>query len=284
MSLRPISIDDFAADVPRRALDACGPAPQLQWLDIAALVVDPAYQRDITAQGRRNVKRIAELFDWRYFSPVIVAPIAGGRYAVVDGQHRATAALLVGHASVPCQVIMAAPGEQAKAFTAVNGTVTRVHTLAMHKAAVAAGDAMAREVERVAKAGGAKVLAYPVPELKQAPGQTMAIGALRELIQAYGAEATILGLRSVTETSNAVRGGLTAQIVKSVGRLAAMWLIQGREPRAFIAAIGELVLIREADKAARDDRAPGEAVANAIVRRLSGRLGLSKPSLIKVPA
>jgi hypothetical protein len=63
-----------------------------------------------------------------------------------------------------------------------------------------------------------------------------------------------------------------------------MWLIQGRDPRAFIAAIGELVLIREADKAARDDRAPGEAVANAIVRRLSARLGLAKPSLIKVPA
>ncbi len=283
MSLRPISIDEFAADVTRRPVEECGPAPQLQWLDIINLVVDQAYQREITAQGRRNVKRIAEQFDWRYFSPVIVAPIAGGRYAVVDGQHRTTAALLCGHASVPCQVIMAAPGEQAKAFTAVNGTVTRVHTLAMHKAAVAAGDAMAREVERVAKAGGAQVLSYPVPELKQQPGQTMAIGALRELIQEYGAEPTILGLRAVTETANAVRGGLTAPIVKAVGRLAAMWLIQGRAPHDFITAIGALVLIREADKAARNDRSPGEAVANAIVRRLSSQLGLSKPDLIKVP-
>ncbi len=284
MSLRPISIDDFAADVLRRPVEECGPAPQLQWLDIAALVVDPAYQRDITAQGKRNVKRIAEQFDWRYFSPVIVAPIAGGRYAVVDGQHRTTAAMLVGHASVPCQVIMAAPGEQAKAFTAVNGTVTRVHTLAMHKAAVAAGDEVAREVERVAKAGGAKILSYPVPELKQAPGQTMAIGALRDLIAEYGAEATILGLRSVTETANAVRGGLTAPIVKSVGRLAALWLVQGRESAGFVAAIGELVLVREADKAARNDREPGEAIANAIVRRLGARLGLLKPELVKVPA
>jgi hypothetical protein len=284
MSLRPISIDDFAADVPRRPVEECGPAPQLQWLDIAALVVDPAYQRDITAQGKRNVKRIAELFDWRYFSPVVVAPIAGGRYAVVDGQHRTTAAMLVGHASVPCQVILAAPGEQAKAFTAVNGTVTRVHTLAMHKAAVAAGDATAREVERVAKAGGAKILSYPVPELKQAPGQTMAIGAVRELIQEYGAEATILGLRAVTETKNAVRGGLTGPIVKSMGRLAAMWLIQGRSETGFIGSVGELNLIREADKAARNDRAPGEAVAAAIVRRLAPRLGLTKPEIIKVPA
>lgn len=284
MSLRPISIDEFAADTPRRPVEECGPAPQLQWLDVALLVVDPAYQRDITAQGKRNVRRIAEQFDWRYFSPVIVAPIAGGRYAVVDGQHRTTAAALVGHAAVPCQVIMAAPGEQAKAFTAVNGTVTRVHTLAMHKAAVAAGDETARQIERVAKAGGAKVLTYPVPELKQQPGQTMAIGALRELIQEYGPEATILGLRSVTETSNAVRGGLTGPIVKSVGRLAAMWLIQGRDPKAFIAAIDAIVLIREADKAVRNDRAPGEAVANAIVRRLSALLGLTKAELIKVPA
>lgn len=283
-SLRPISVAEFGADEPRRPIHECGSAPQLSWLDIASLVVDPAYQRDITAQGRRNVRSIAAAFNWSYFSPVIVAPLPGGRYAIVDGQHRTTAAALVGHEAVPCQIIHAERNEQAKAFTAVNGAVTRVHTLAMHKAAVAAGDKAALEVERVAKAGGAMVLAYPLPELKQAPGQTMAIGALRDLIQEYGSEPTILGLRSVTETSNAVRGGLTAPIVKATGRLAAMWLIQGRAPEDFIAEIGRLVLIREADKAARNDRAPGESVANALVRRLGGRLGLIRPELVKVPA
>lgn len=252
--MRQISTADFTDDAPRQPLDACGPAPQLQWLEITSLVVDPAYQRDITSQGRRNVCSIAAAFTWSYFSPVIVAPVTGGRYAIVDGQHRTTAAALVGHESVPCQIIQAGRNDQAKAFTAVNGAVTRVHTLAMHKAAVASGDAGALEIERVVKAGGAQILAYPVPELKQQPGQTMAIAALRDLLGEYGAEPTILGLRAVTETANAVRGGLTATIIKAVGRTAALWLVQGREPEAFIAAIGSVVLIREADKAARDDR------------------------------
>lgn len=283
MSLRTITTADFPADLQARPIAECGPAPQLQWIAIASLVVDEAYQREITAQGKRNVRRIAEAFDWRYFSPVIVAPLAGGRYAIVDGQHRSTAAAIVGHESVPCQIILAAPGEQATAFTAINGTVTRVNSLAMHKAAVAAGDETARTIERIARKAGVKVLSYPVPELKQQPGQTMAIGALRDLLREYGEEPVVLGLRSVVETSNGVRGGLSATIVKAVGMLAALWLVQGRDAAAFIAAIGEVVLIREADKAARD-RQPGKAVAAELVDRLRPRIGLAPRELIKVPA
>lgn len=283
MSLRTISTSEFPGDLATRPIGECGPASQLQWIDIAKLAVDEAYQREITAQGKRNVRRIAEAFDWRYFSPVIVAPLTGGRYAIVDGQHRTTAAALVGHESVPCQIILAAPGEQATAFTAINGTVTRVNSLAMHKAAMAAGDETARAIERCTRKAGVRVLSYPVPELKQQPGQTMAIGALRDLLREYGEEAVILGLRSVVETNNAVRGGLSATIVKAVGMLAALWLVQGRDAAGFIAAIGAVVLIREADKAARD-REPGKAVAAALADRLRPRLGLASRELAKVPA
>ena len=55
-----------------------GPAPNLQWIEIAQLVVDPSYQRDIGRQGRFNVKRITEGFEWSKFAPVVVAPIEGG--------------------------------------------------------------------------------------------------------------------------------------------------------------------------------------------------------------
>jgi hypothetical protein len=276
MSQRPITTDGFSEADERQNLDACGAAPQLMWINIAQLVVDTSYQREITAQGKRNVRAIARAFTWCYFSPVIVAPLSGGLYAIVDGQHRTTAAALVGHPAVPCQVILAAPHEQAKAFTAVNGSVTRVHTLAMHKAAVAAGDAAAREIERVVAAGGAQVLAYPVPELKQRPGQTMAIGALRDMIREFGSEAVTLGLRSITQTSNAVVGGLTATILRGVCTSAALWLVQGRDPDAFIAAVGDIVLIREADKAARGERPKGQSAASALIERLRSRLGLAR--------
>ncbi|MEP9354897.1 ParB N-terminal domain-containing protein [Xanthobacter sp. KR7-65] len=69
---------------------------------VQKLVVDPEYQREMSRRGVSNVRRISENFDWSKFAPVIVAPVEGGRFAVVDGQHRTTAAMLRGIESVPC--------------------------------------------------------------------------------------------------------------------------------------------------------------------------------------
>lgn len=273
MTLRAITLDDYPADPTPRAADACGPAPQLQWIAIADLVVDPAYQRDITKQGRTNVLRIAHAFDWRWFSPVVVAPIPGGRYAIVDGQHRVTAAARVGHEAVPCQIVQAAPGEQARAFSAINGSTTRVHGLAMHKAAVAAGDRDALAIEAVAQEAGVTILRYPRQELRQQPGETMALNALRESLRALGGDAVALGLKSVVTTPNAVRGGLSATIVKAICQVASEWLRDGRSAERFVAEIARVVLIREADKATRE-RARGEAAHAPLVRRLRERLKL----------
>lgn len=79
-----------------------GPAPILNWLEIDKLVVDSTYQREIGRRGAANVYQIAENFDWSKFAPVIVAPIEGGKFAIVDGQHRTTAAMLRGQQEVPC--------------------------------------------------------------------------------------------------------------------------------------------------------------------------------------
>ena len=61
------------------------PAPILQWIETDRLVVDTEYQREIGRRGATNVIQIAEHFDWSKFAPVIVAPIEGGRFAIVDG-------------------------------------------------------------------------------------------------------------------------------------------------------------------------------------------------------
>lgn len=276
MTTRAISIDGFP-ERPERTPAACGPAPQLDWIAIERLVVDHAYQREITRQGRRNVVAIATHFDWRYFSPVVVAPIAGGRFAIVDGQHRTTAAALVGHESVPCQIIMAAPGEQARAFSAINGATTRVHTLAMHKAAVAAGDPAAVAIEICAAEAGVVILANPLSEFAQEPGQTMAIGTLREALAAHGHNAVLLGLRAATGGRNAVRGNLPACIVRAVIELAAGWRAGGGGDDAFLDTIGRQLLIREAELAARERR-PKQSVAAALAARLRPRLDMAQTS------
>jgi len=103
-----------------------GPAPDLRWIDIAALRVDPRYQREIGRHNIAHIRKIAGAFDWRLFSVVVVSPVPGGVFAIVDGQHRTTAAALCGIESVPCQVIQADAAMQARAFEAINGSTIKV--------------------------------------------------------------------------------------------------------------------------------------------------------------
>ncbi len=65
--MRQISIEGF--ERPKRMPE--GPAPMLQWIKIADLLVDPAYQRPIVGRGRTNVARIARSFRWTFFAPVV---------------------------------------------------------------------------------------------------------------------------------------------------------------------------------------------------------------------
>jgi hypothetical protein len=251
---------------PSRA--TAGPAPQLSWLQIELLVVDPAYQREISSVGRKNIRRIVEGFRWTRFSPVIVAPVEGGRFAILDGQHRTTAAALIGIDSVPCQIVFATPGEQAEAFTAINGATTRMHNLALYKAALAAGDAEAMRIADVAARATVKILASPTAELKQKPGETMAIGALKEAIRAYGDDATVLALRCVRETRNNVQGGLLAAIITSMSHFVARALSFGHEPAEILAFFEGVLLIRELDKAKMTERPKGTAVWTVLVARI----------------
>src|SRR5688500_473120 len=115
--MRPISIKGYKAPTPPDT----GAAPMLQWLPIDQLVVDDSYQRPIQGGGKVNVQRIAENSRWSRFAPVVVSPVEGGKYAIVDGQHRTTAAALAGMSDVPCQIIVASAREQAEAFSAING-------------------------------------------------------------------------------------------------------------------------------------------------------------------
>ena len=214
--MRPISTDGF------RKPDQTdpGPAPSLQWIAIADLVVDEAYQRPIIGAGKTNVNRIASAFSWSKFAPVIVSPVEGGRYAVIDGQHRTTAAAVVGVKHVPCQVILADKEGQAAAFRAINGAVTRMSTLTIWKASLAAGDEQCLRIDAAARAAGVTVLGYPVARDQQKPGMTMAVKAIESAFRKYGAERFTKGLRYVTQTSLNTPGALGPDIIAAVCELA----------------------------------------------------------------
>lgn len=268
--LRPIETGDFAALA--ADLREPGAAPMLQWVKIADLVVDDAYQRPIYGAGRKNVRRIAEGFRWAKFAPVIVAPVAGGKFAIIDGQHRTTAAALRGFDTVPAQVIVADPVEQAAAFRSINGQVTRVARLSLHRAAVAAGDPGALELDEAVRAGGAWICPYPKAANLMVPGETMAVAAVTEALRNYGRDVVVLGLRCLTETANHKPGALGMNTLRAL-----FWVIGGNARwraagDALVAAFDDIDVAGELEEALCTRRPKGtaawEILAGFLIERL----------------
>jgi hypothetical protein len=210
--MRPISTEGFEKP---NSLSA-GAAPMLQWIKIVDLIVDPAYQRPIVGKGRRNVDRIARAFSWSCFAPVVVSPVEGGKFAIIDGQHRTTAAALVGLDSVPCQIVIAAREEQAAAFKAINGITTPISRMALHAAALVAKEPWAIQLAEACACAEVELLRYPVPTNMQSPGQTMAVGAIAHCLKRYGKATLITALQCVTQTDNNTPGCLSARTIKAL--------------------------------------------------------------------
>lgn len=168
---------------------APGTLPSLDWLPINALIVDQRYQRDAKRKvSLDHVIKIAEAFSWRYFQPPTVAPIGGGQYAILDGQHRFDACRLVdGIDKVPCYIVEAPEiRDQAKTFVAVNTTRMAVNSCQLFHAKVAAGDPDALHVKAVLDEAGLSVPRNSLNRGDIKPMQTLATGQILKLLHLYG--------------------------------------------------------------------------------------------------
>lgn len=240
MTLRPIDISGFPKVAPARDP---GAPPGLAWIALDDLVIDPAYQRDITATGRRNILAIAEKFDWSAFSCVVVAACgAEGKYPVIDGQHRCHAARLAGIARVPCQIVEATATQQAKAFGRINSNVTAMPSGARFFALAASGDPDARAVLAMAEEAGVRIMKSPVPRDQMKPGQTWVCFALAKMAATHGRDMVVLALRAIVSTARAdgvapgSAGLLTAERIAGVA--AAFAARRDWKPEALVEAFG----------------------------------------------
>lgn len=193
-----------------------GPAPILNWIETEKLVVDTAYQREIGRRGALNVHQIAENFDWSKFAPVIVAPVEGGMFAIVDGQHRTTAAMIRGQQQVPCQVVQADRAKQAAAYAAVNGNITKTTAQQLYHARLAAKDDGAVALAEVCAAANVEVIRRNIPLLALKPGQTQAVTALARCLNVYGRETLITALQCITQTSDGNPSFVKATIIEAL--------------------------------------------------------------------
>jgi hypothetical protein len=256
---------------------SAGTAPILRWLPIAELFVDPAYNRPILSKGRRTVERIARNFTWSCFAPVVVAAAEGGKFAIIDGLHRTTAAALVGFESVPCQIVTATREEQAVAFKVINRTTTPVSNTAFYAAGLVASESWAVRLAEVCVRAEVQLLRYPVPVDRQSTGQTMAIATLAQCLKRYGEETLITALQCVTQTTNNRPGALSARMIK------ALCAVLGGDPvlrdsgLALLEAFDAIDLMALAGSASVDAVAKGISPVQAIANRIRAEVSRVVP-------
>ncbi|MCB8835971.1 ParB N-terminal domain-containing protein [Aurantimonas sp. VKM B-3413] len=205
-----------------------GPAPMLQWIDIAALVVDEGYQRELKRGNWTAIRRIAGQFKWSRFSPVFVAPIEGGRFAVIDGQHRTHAAAMCGFAQVPCQVVPMEKSEQAASFAAVNGLVTKVTKWQIFKAALSAGEKWAVSCDRAVSEAGCHLMTRHGDPNRNKSGEIYPVALIHQYVRAKQADVVTASLGAIRRSEfGREAAAYTNEIVKPL--LAAVadrpWLI-----------------------------------------------------------
>jgi hypothetical protein len=208
-SLREIDIAGFTGVI---FLTELGSAPQLQWVAVADLRIDERYQRQIGQRGRMQIRRIAERFRWSRFAPIIVAPIEGGLFAVIDGQHRSHAAKLRGVKQVPCMVVPVDTAEQAEAFVEINTRQLNVKPAAIHRSKVLSGDAEAIAVQSVCEQAGVRMVDnLTMKNMKR--GDTLSVAAVYKARELYGDEVLTSALEAIVKAGAGNIGLVRANVI-----------------------------------------------------------------------
>ncbi|MBP2494642.1 hypothetical protein ABID82_005233 [Methylobacterium sp. PvP062] len=209
--LRPIAALNFPDIQPDAEL---GPAPQLRLVSPTDLLVDETYQRDLSPQSVQLIRRIVGSWRWRAFKPPIVVSTEEGLH-VIDGQHTAIAAATHPEIQeIPVLIVEAADRQsRAESFVRHNRDRLQVTGTQMHHALVAAGDETALTIERVCQRAGARVVRYATTSDRWLVGDTMAVEALRALVNRRHAR----GAREVLQVCVEARmAPVTAAFLKAV--------------------------------------------------------------------
>lgn len=278
-AIEAASIRDF------RKPDDFGPACDLQWLPVERLRIDDRYQRQITNVGRSAVRKIAENFAWRFFTPVIVSPVEGGLFAIIDGQHRTTAAATCGIETVPCSIVIASARDQASAFKTINGSITRLFPYQIYRAALAAGDPKAEALDALVRKAGVII---QTPGTEKRPDGTLCVWVIEKLAGLHGEGVVVTALRCLRDTSPEGESWLRVTPITAVSSILAShphWLAdEGRLYNAFSLFDFAEMWERSATKALQIKGSGISVHLQAVlVERLAKAMG-DRPSTIFVPA
>jgi hypothetical protein len=204
-----------------------GPRPKLAWVPARMMLVDAAYQRTIESiRSQALIQKIAREFSWHHFQPLIVSERrVGGTtlYAIIDGQHRHAAAVLLGIDELPCSVVkLDTTVEEADSFVRVNSDRVPVMAVQLFWSKVAAEDPGALKIKHVCDQAGVTIAKRTKPPNQLAPEETFALGTITKALDKYGAEATIGGLKLLRAAYPDKKGSLRANMIKALAALFAL--------------------------------------------------------------
>nr|WP_313418527.1 DUF6551 family protein [Brevundimonas diminuta] len=182
-TLRPVQAIDLAeslAPIPTEP-------PLTEWMAPGDLLIEAAYQRDLSPKSMDLIKRIAERWDWRRFKPPVVAWSERG-FEIIDGQHTAIGAATRGIDKIPVLVVEAADlTDRASAFVGHNQDRLAITPIQMHQAKLAAGDEDALTAQQVIDKAGATLVISAYGARGWKPGETVAITTIDQLARKRGA-------------------------------------------------------------------------------------------------
>jgi uncharacterized protein DUF6551 len=259
-----------------------GPRPELAWLPVERLVIDPRYQREIDSRrSRAHIAKIAANFRWARFGAILVTPrgaaeAGGGRgWTVIDGQHRIAAARECGFDLVPAVVIGSAGlAEQASAFVWANRTRVPMSAQALHRANLVAGDVEAVTLDRLCRAAGVEILHYPMASAKLPPGKLVCVPALLKLLRRKGEAITGQAVALVAEAWREQPGALRSPLFAA----AAEYLSEGGEATALRQRLKRLDFRRVEQMTGNlGGDAPSQAILAAL-KRINVAIGAAAPS------
>jgi hypothetical protein len=167
-----------------KPLERIAPTPEPRMVFPQQLLIEAAYQRDLSSRSMSLIRKIVNGWDWAKFKPPICAEGPTGLY-VIDGQHTAIAAATRGIRQIPVLVVSAkAVEERAGAFVSHNRDRLPMSPFQIIHAEAAAGDATARAVLALAEKTGAVIPRSAPPAGRAKPGTILSISDLRQAVSA----------------------------------------------------------------------------------------------------
>lgn len=147
------------------------------------LLVEEAYQRDLSVKSLNLIRRIVAGWDWCKFKPPICAELSDGRLVVIDGQHTAIAAMTHGGIEkIPVMIMPAtAIAQRAEAFVSHNRDRVVMTQGQVFHAQVAAGDELACRVAAWCEEAGAFIPKNQVQKGKEQHGQITSVSEIMAL-------------------------------------------------------------------------------------------------------